>query len=149
MNASFVSGCFQRWPEHRRLRKGMDIRMNYVIYGAGYRGKRLFDYIGTENVCAFIDQDRAKQGKEYCGKPVISLDEYQKKYVSCLVIITPTYSSGIEDMLEENDIYQYDNLVNMPSEFAGYGACGFEDCYGGLRHGCDGAFCIYGMNALG
>ena len=43
--------------------------MNYVIYGAGYRGKRLLNYIGAKKVCAFIDVDTEKQGKPYCGVP--------------------------------------------------------------------------------
>ncbi len=122
--------------------------MNYVIYGAGYRGERLFNYIKEQKVCAFIDMDNAKQGRTYCGKPVISLDEYKTEYDSCFIIITPTYSNGIETMLEENGIYQHHNLVNMPSEFAGYGECGFEKCYEGLKNCHDGGVCIYGINAL-
>lgn len=123
--------------------------MNYVIYGAGYRGKRLFDYIGAKSVHAFIDIDKTKQGKVYCGKPVISLDEYKKKYESCFIIITPTYSYNIEETLEANGIYQYNNLIDMPSEFAGYGDCKFEDCYGKLKNDYGEKTCIYGMNALG
>lgn len=127
----------------------MEKNMKYVIYGAGYRGKRLLDYIGTENVCAFIDMDTAKQGTEYFGKPVISPENYPAKYESCFVIITPTYSNGIEEMLEEKGIYQYSNLVNMPSEFAGYGDCRFEDCYKGLKEYGSTDICIYGITALG
>jgi len=122
--------------------------MNYVIYGAGYRGKRLLDYIDEKSVRAFIDIDKKKQGKEYCGKPVISLDEYVEKYESCFIIVTPAYSDNIERILEGNNIYQYSNLTDMPSEFAGYGQAEFKDCYGGLKHGYGGVFCIYGINAL-
>ena len=89
--------------------------MNYVIYGAGYRGKRFLDYIGAENVRAFIDIDIEKQGKKYCGKPIVSLYEYIKKYESCFIIITPVFSNDIEELLEKSNIYQYDNLCNMPS----------------------------------
>lgn len=122
--------------------------MDYVIYGAGYRGQRLFNYLKTENVLAFIDLDKAKQGKECCGKPIISIDEYKEKYMYCFIIITPAYCNNIEDMLERDNIYQYSNLHDMPSEFAGYGACGFETCYKGLKSEYDGPFCIYGVNAL-
>lgn len=128
--------------------KGKDRRMEYVIYGAGYRGRRLFDYIKSEHVFAFIDMDEAKQGKEYCGKPIISIDEYKKKYMSCFIIITPAYYDDIEKILESNNIFQYCNLKGLPSEFAGYGDCGFEDCYNGLKKGHDEPFCIYGVNAL-
>lgn len=122
--------------------------MDYVIYGAGYRGGRLLDYMGAECVRAFIDMDKEKQGKEYLGKPVICLDEYAERYDSCFIIITPAYSDNIERTLEENHIYQYTNLTDMPSEFAGYGEAGFEDCYGGLKCGYGGMFCIYGIHAL-
>ncbi len=122
--------------------------MDYVIYGAGYRGRRLFDYIKMESVCAFIDIDKTKQGKEYCEKPVISLYEYMEKYESCFIIISPTYCNDIEDMLEANGIYQYSNLADMPLEFAGYGSCKFEDCYGKLKDDYGEGFRIYGINAL-
>lgn len=122
--------------------------MNYVIYGAGYRGKRLLDYVGAEKICAFIDVDIEKQGGEYCGKPVISLNEYIKEYESCFIIITPVFSNGIEEILEKNRIYQYDNLCDMPSEFAGYGDLQFKNCFEKLKEDCNEKLCIYGVNAL-
>lgn len=122
--------------------------MNYVIYGAGYRGKRLLNYIGVKKVCAFIDADTEKQGKPYCGVPVISLDEYLKKYESCFIIITPAYINGVEEILNRRNIYQYSNLSDMPSEFAGYGDCKFTDCYGALRNSFYEKLCVYGSNAL-
>lgn len=123
--------------------------MNYVVYGAGYRGKRVLDYIGEKSVCAFIDIDVTKQGTEYCGKPVISLDEYIIKYESCFIIISPAFSNDIEEILEKRNIYQYCNLIDMPSEFVGYGESTFEECYGKLEGVCDSKVCIYGVNALG
>lgn len=122
--------------------------MKYVLYGAGYRGRRLLDYIGAENVYAFIDADEEKQKEEYCGKPVISLDEYIKKYESCFIIITPVFVNNIEELLEKNNVYQYVNLSDLPSEFAGYGDCKFEDCYGELKDSCNKKLYIYGINAL-
>ncbi len=122
--------------------------MNYVIYGAGYRGKRFLDYVGAESVRAFIDMDIEKQGKKYCGKPIVSLNEYIKKYESCFIIITPVFSNNIEKSLEKSNIYQYDNLCNMPSEFAGYGDCKFKDCFENLKKDCNRKLCIYGANAL-
>lgn len=121
--------------------------MNYVIYGAGHRGKRFLDYIDEKKVCAFIDADTTKQGKIYHGVPIISLDEYMMKYESCFIVVTPAYNDDIEEMLRKNKIYQYSNLADMPSEFAGYGDCKFEDCYGTLKHSYE-KLCIYGSNAL-
>lgn len=122
--------------------------MHYVIYGAGYRGKRFLDYIGAGSVCAFIDMDEDKQGNKFCGKPVISLDEYLKKYESCFVIISPAYSDNIEEILEEKGIYQYSNLVDMPAEFVGYGESTFVNCYEKLKEIFDRGLCIYGLNVL-
>lgn len=123
--------------------------MNYVIYGAGYRGKRFLDCIDGESVRAFIDIDEKKQGKEYCGKPVISLDEYIKRYESCFIVITPAFVNNIEEILEKNNIYQYVNLSDLPSEFAGYGDCKFKDCYGKLKGSYNEKLYVYGINALG
>lgn len=124
-------------------------KMNYVIYGAGYRGKRVLDYIGFENIHAFIDMDEEKQREQYCGKPVISLDEYMKKYERCFIVITPVFVNNIEEILEKNNIYQYINLCDLPSEFAGYGDCKFEDCYGKLKDDFNEKLYVYGINALG
>lgn len=123
--------------------------MNYVIYGAGYRGKRFLDYIGAGNINAFIDTDEKKQGKKYCGKPIISLNEYIKRYESCFIVITPTFVNNIEELLEKNNIYQYVNLSDLPSEFAGYGDCTFQDCYGNLKDIYKEKLYVYGINVLG
>lgn len=122
--------------------------MKYVIYGAGFRGKNLCNYIGVNNILAFIDLDKEKQGKEYCGRPVISLNEYMESYFKYFIIITPAFSNNVENILEKNSIYQYSNLKNMPVEFAGYGDCEFKNCYSGLKQDYDGPFCLYGLNAF-
>lgn len=123
--------------------------MKYVIYGAGFRGKNFCDYIGTNDILAFIDLDKEKQGKEYCGRPVISLEEYLKMYDFCYIIVTPGYSNSIEDKLVEYNIYQTSNLFDMPVEFSGYGNCEFEDCYGGIKQNYSEPFYLYGLNAFG
>lgn len=122
--------------------------MDFIIYGAGYRGKRLYNYIKNENVIGFIDSDKEKQGAKCCGKPIFSLEEYKEKYFSSYIIITPAYSDDIESMMQKNDIYQYSNLSEMPSEFYGYGECSFENCYRKLKEDFEDYFCIYGLNAF-
>ena len=75
--------------------------MNYVIYGAGFRGKHLFNYLEGKKIQAFIDMDEEKHGQKYCNKTIISLDEYMNEYKKCFIIITPIYSSDeIEKMLQ-------------------------------------------------
>lgn len=122
--------------------------MKYVIYGAGYRGKRLLNYIGAEKVAAFIDIDMEKQKKGYCGKPVVSIEKYIKTYFTCFIIITPACIDNIENVLEQHNIYQYSNLSEMPSEFAGYGECKFESSYKEIIFNTNDKYCCYGLNVL-
>ena len=122
--------------------------MNYVIYGAGYRGRRLFNYIKDKSVLAFIDSDVDKQRMGYCGKPVISLEEYEEKYMFAYIIATPIYSDEVEKILQKHNIYQYTSLGNMPSEFAEYGQCKFDNCYKKLKDDYGDSFCLYGLNAF-
>lgn len=122
--------------------------MEYVIYGAGYRGKKLFEYINADNILAFIDADKEKQGKKYCGKPVISIEEYKRNYESCFIIITPVYCKNIKDILTKQNICQYSNLIDMPAEFFGYGDCSFDNCYGRLKCAYNKRLCVYGINAF-
>jgi len=122
--------------------------MKYVIYGVGFRGKNLYNYIKKENIVAFIDLDKKKQGKDYCGKPIISLDKYMETYFNCFIIITPAFNNDIENILEENHIYQYSDLKNMPLEFSGYGDCKFEDCYRKVKQDYNQSCFLYGLNAL-
>lgn len=122
--------------------------MKYVIYGAGYRGIRFFNYIGTDNVAAFMDSDINKQGKECCGKRIISLEEYKKEYMPCFIIITPVCHNDIKEFLEQQNIYQYNDLSDLPSEFSGYGDCGFESSYEEILHNNNDTLCCYGINVL-
>ncbi len=123
--------------------------MNYVIYGAGFRGKHLFNYLEGKKIQAFIDMDEEKHGQKYCNKTIISLDEYMNEYKKCFIIITPIYSSDeIEKMLKENNIYQYYNQKDLPLEFVGYGNIGFEACYKEIKKYNDKKICIYGLNPL-
>lgn len=39
--------------------------VKFVIYGAGYRGKRLMEYLGSSKVVAFIDKSDKSVGTRY------------------------------------------------------------------------------------
>lgn len=93
--------------------------MEFVIYGAGYRGKRLQKYLGNERVVAYIDSNEDKLLDLFNGKPVISLNAYIKNYGDTFVIISPGYSENceIESMLVSKGIYNFCNLAELPSEF--------------------------------
>lgn len=123
--------------------------VSYVIYGAGYRGEQLCNYIKAENVLAFIDSDKEKQGKNYCGKPIISLEQYTEKYAFCYIVITPAlYENAIASMLEASKIYQYSSVTDMPIEFMGYGGYSIEKYCETLMNTYREPICLYGLNVF-
>ena len=91
--------------------------MKYIIWGAGEKGKRIFFHLNEEDVEAFIDTDENKVGKYYCGKKVISFEEYKKTYFDCYIIISFLCESKGIELLEENNIYKYFLLTDCPGEF--------------------------------
>ena len=38
--------------------------MDFIIWGSGYRGRHVCQFIGEKRTAAFIDQDIKKQGKK-------------------------------------------------------------------------------------
>ena len=123
--------------------------IKFVIYGAGHRGKRLLDYIGKDKVVAFIDVATNLIGNKYKMIPIIDLDMYKKKYANFEIIVTPLSYMEIDSKLEENDIYKYTNLNDLPSEFAGYGSQKYSECYSGIIEKYKEPCYIYGKNAFG
>ncbi len=124
--------------------------MEFVIYGAGYRGKRLQKYLGNERVVAYIDSNEDKLLDLFNGKPVISLNAYIKNYGDTFVIISPGYSENceIESMLVSKGIYNFCNLAELPSEFQGYGTRGFLDSFDFNTFSSEKSYYIYGFNAF-
>lgn len=91
--------------------------MRYVIWGAGERGARVFSHLKNEDVCAFIDSDEKKRGKEYLNKPIISFEEYKRSYLDCYIIISIMRESEIEEQLKRCNIYKYFLLTDCPGEY--------------------------------
>ncbi len=72
---------------------------DYVIYGAGKRGKRVVDEYSDEiNIVGFLDRDTEKTKGEYCGKPVYLPEEY--KNTDAMVIISVANPEGVFEYLE-------------------------------------------------
>lgn len=103
--------------------------MKFVIYGAGNRGKRVTNYLGEDRIAAYIDQDEEKQKNGYCNKEVINILEYKKKYSDAFIIVSCLYDNTIGTLLENNGIYQYTYLTDMPSEFIGFGDFPYEQAF--------------------
>lgn len=92
--------------------------MKIIIWGAGDMGRRVVPYLNKENIVAFIDNNISKVGTLYLGIPVISLGEYEAKYISIPILITPLAEEKIEDLLERRGIKFYFRLSDCPSEFS-------------------------------
>ena len=102
--------------------------VKFVIYGAGYRGRRLMEYLGSSKVVAFIDKSDKLVGTRYRKIPIVSINEYKRSYFNYKIIITPLQYKEIGLELRRNGIYEYTNLIDLPSEFAGYGSQKFSEC---------------------
>ncbi|MFV0464529.1 MAG: hypothetical protein ACK5ML_00535 [Lachnospiraceae bacterium] len=87
-----------------------------VIWGAGERGKRIFPHI-SEQVLAFIDSNKQKQGEECCGRPVISYETFQEVYPECYILISFSFEDEIVDILEQNGNSRYFLMSECPGEF--------------------------------
>lgn len=61
--------------------------MKYVIWGAGHRGEIIYKILGDKYVSCFIDSNIDKQKNGYCGKKVVSYEEYKKFFSECIVIV--------------------------------------------------------------
>lgn len=93
--------------------------MRYVIWGAGLRGRRLFGHMKSDDVIAFVDKSPEKIGSCFCGKQVVSLEEYitNKKFSGTILVIAHTFEQSAVDELEKSGIKSYMKLSDCPGEF--------------------------------
>lgn len=91
--------------------------MKVVIWGFGYRGKTLVDYLRNQYVAAIIESDSSKIGQEYKGISVISFDEYLERYQKLPIIITPAYQfqKEIRQQLIEHHIFHFAFCSELPA----------------------------------
>ncbi len=123
--------------------------MEFIIFGAGYRGKRLQEYLGSENVIAYIDSNQDRQKELFCGKPIISLEKYIQDYYDIFLIISSVYAANeIEELLISRGIYHFTNSDELPTEFSRYGNYGFIDRCNQLSLAPEENYYIYGFNAF-
>lgn len=90
--------------------------MQFVIWGAGKRGERLYYHLGKEHIVAFIDENKSKIGQLYHGVKIIDLETYKKEYGEECIVIS-THEQEIVRLLEENSIYHYFLMSECPENF--------------------------------
>lgn len=89
--------------------------MKYIIWGAGWRGKKILNILGEEHILYFVDSNPQKTGTIYCNKEVKGVDELDNLDRDCLVLISPAAGvSDIVDALEERNIKRYLCLNECP-----------------------------------
>ncbi|MBD5555772.1 MAG: DUF115 domain-containing protein [Roseburia sp.] len=94
--------------------------MKYVIWGAGFRGRVLTETVGIDNIVAFIDSDKEKIGTIFCGKHVISYEQYKKEYTEYVILISVALNEQVSNKLTAENMFHL-NIEDCPPEFAGYG----------------------------
>lgn len=82
-----------------------------IIFGAGAFGKVAYDELGAEKIDFFIDNNKSKQGKLFCGKPIISIEEAAEKKEDYHVVIASLYATSMLKDLEKYEITDYEVYV--------------------------------------
>ncbi len=78
-----------------------------VIFGAGVYGQIALKSLGEKQVECFIDNSPQKQGTMYCGKRVISFEEFSADKDKYQIVIASIYSASIIKQLKEAGIAKY------------------------------------------
>lgn len=98
--------------------------MEFIIWGAGARGRRLRRYLREEKVIAYIDARKDLHGTIYDGIPVIKFSDYLKninQYQDAWIIVTPLFfMNDIVDELKRNNIRNFFSLGDCPDGFYDY-----------------------------
>lgn len=94
--------------------------VKYAVWGAGHRGRILYELLGADRIAAFIDSNPAKTGTTYLNCPVIDYETYKKEYRRYVIIVSIVFGGGVTELLERDRIF-YFNVEQCPPEFMGYG----------------------------
>ncbi len=84
--------------------------MKYVLFGASKSGREALEYYGDE-VVYFVDN--FKKEKEFCGKKVLSLDEYMELPERPHIIITSHKHAVIKKQLLEREITDFEIFFKL------------------------------------
>lgn len=93
--------------------------MKYIIWGCGFRGQKIYDFLGEDRVECFIDTNEDKQKTGFNKKKVLSYMEYKKEdqYANSIVVISVLHYMQIVDLLEQDGNFLYLITADMPQEY--------------------------------
>jgi hypothetical protein len=92
------------------------MKKQFVIWGAGIRGKRICSFLGDEYVKAFVEMDSKKVGSTYHNIPIIDYDEYKNYLLDYFIIISPLNYEEVEQHLIKDKVVCYFTLKDCPAE---------------------------------
>lgn len=87
------------------------------VWGTGSIGKRCADYL--DNIAAFIDSNKDKQGTIFENKKVISLEDYlihYKEYLIIIAVLDENAIAEIEKKLIDASVFNYVLWPEVPDE---------------------------------
>jgi len=90
--------------------------MEIVIWGAGIRGKRLFDKLPEGLIVAYIDTDTDLHDMCYNEIPIISYETYKSTYQEYPILVSALYNDSIITQLHEDNNFNYWVLNEEPKE---------------------------------
>lgn len=85
--------------------------IQYALFGAGKTGEEALGILGKEKVFCFIDN--YIQEKEFCGKPVMNLQEFKKSGRHLRIIITSHKHDVIRNQLIESNITDFEVFYRL------------------------------------
>ncbi len=118
---------------------------NFVLWGIGNLGKKLFDSLNADIVVAIIDTNSELIGTTYKGVEIISFDTYIQQYNDHYIIITPAIDTPIIQLLQSKKQTKYFSLNGCPSRIIPCDGIGMPDNFPIPSHK-DNNICIYGQN---
>lgn len=92
-------------------------RSPVIIYGAGNRGKKAYDLLHSVgiDVLAFCDRSTKKQGKMYCGHPVLSPEKVKDEYrgYTLVIALENGIAPQVAEQMPEMNSYLYESDLLM------------------------------------
>ena len=92
----------------------------FLIWGYGKRGKRFLENCPKCHIEAIIDTNKDLWGKSSNGIPIISYEEYKKKYVDMDIIIAVDDNYNIQNELIKDGCLNFHLLEDCPPEIMGF-----------------------------
>lgn len=123
--------------------------MKIIIWGLGFRGRTLIDYLGNQYIEAIVESDLQKVGTKYKGIEVISFEKYMEVYPMIPIIITPEYQyqKEISDQLMAHNIFHFAFSSELPPNIRYNGKFNLEYYFNMVEKGAKEVY-FYGINAF-